>query len=75
MDMETKETPIISREFIALPSFDVKWAKIGLGHDDLVRLESELLPITKAKQSCKARVVRERCGVPSQIRGRVALPA
>ena len=45
MDMETKETPIISREFIALPSFDVKWAKIGLGHDDLVRLENELLAI------------------------------
>lgn len=33
----------ISREFIIIPSFDVKWKKLGLSDADLRRLENELL--------------------------------
>lgn len=33
----------ITREFIYIPSFEVKWKKLGLTDDDLIRLESDLL--------------------------------
>ena len=33
----------ISREFVILPSFDVKWRRLGLDDGDLKRLENELL--------------------------------
>lgn len=33
----------ISREFIILPSFDIKWKRLGLNDYDLKRLENELL--------------------------------
>ena len=33
----------MSREFIIIPSFDVKWRKLGFGDEDLKRLEEELL--------------------------------
>ncbi|MBR5344280.1 MAG: type II toxin-antitoxin system RelE/ParE family toxin [Clostridia bacterium] len=33
----------MTREFITLPSFDVKWKSLGLDEDDKSRLEQELL--------------------------------
>ena len=33
----------MTREFITLPSFDVKWKHLGLNEDDKARLEQELL--------------------------------
>lgn len=33
----------ICREFVIIPSFDVKWRKLGLNDEDLRRLEDELL--------------------------------
>lgn len=33
----------MTREFIALPSFDKKWKNLGLGNDELRLLEQELL--------------------------------
>lgn len=33
----------ISREFVIIPSFDVKWKRLGLTDEDLKRLESALL--------------------------------
>jgi hypothetical protein len=33
----------ISREFIILPSFDIRWKRLGLNDYDLKRLENELL--------------------------------
>ena len=33
----------MTREFITLPSFDVKWKHLGLNEDDKSRLEQELL--------------------------------
>lgn len=37
--MDTK----ISREFVTIPSFDVKWARLGLTDEDLRHLETEIL--------------------------------
>lgn len=34
---------LMIREFITLPSFDVKWKGLGLDEDDKSRLEQELL--------------------------------
>ena len=33
----------MTREFVTLPSFDVKWKGLGLDEDDKCRLEQELL--------------------------------
>lgn len=33
----------MTREFVTLPSFDVKWKHLGLNEDDKSRLEQELL--------------------------------
>ena len=33
----------MTREFVTLPSFDVKWKDLGLDEDDKCRLEQELL--------------------------------
>ncbi|MER2057100.1 MAG: type II toxin-antitoxin system RelE/ParE family toxin, partial [Clostridia bacterium] len=33
----------MTREFVTLPSFDVKWKSLGLDEDDKCRLEQELL--------------------------------
>ena len=33
----------MTREFVILPSFDVKWKNLGLDDNDLIRLENELV--------------------------------
>ena len=33
----------MTREFVILPSFDLKWKNLGLDDDDLTRLETELV--------------------------------
>lgn len=33
----------MTREFVILPSFEMKWKNLGLNDDDLARLESELI--------------------------------
>lgn len=33
----------MTREFVILPSFDVKWRNLGLTDSDLIRLENELV--------------------------------
>lgn len=33
----------MTREFVILPSFEVKWKNLGLDDNDLMRLESELI--------------------------------
>ena len=38
---------VMTREFITLPSFDVKWKGLGLNEDDKSRLEQELLDTPK----------------------------
>lgn len=37
------EYNMMGREFITLPSFDLKWEKLGLDLNDLLLLENELL--------------------------------
>lgn len=41
--MATPTDNAMSREFIALPSFLVKWFRIGFTEDDMIRLEKELV--------------------------------
>ena len=41
--MEQPSNKELSRAFIALPSFLIKWSKIGFLEDDMIRLENELL--------------------------------
>lgn len=33
----------MTRKFVILPSFEMKWKNLGLNDDDLARLESELI--------------------------------
>ena len=59
----------MTREFVTLPSFDVKWKDLGLDEDDKCRLEQELL------ENPKVPAESARCVSPSGIVGKAVPPA
>lgn len=62
----------MSRMFIELPSFRLRWKSLGLSDDDLKNLEKELLDNPKVGDVLQEPVVSAKCASPFRTGVKVA---
>ena len=63
----------LSRMFIELPSFRLRWKNLGLSDDDLKNLEQELLDDPKVGDVLQGTAACGRCAFPFRIAGKAAV--